>query len=108
MPIYEYHCKSCGKNLEITQKILEAPKKKCPECGGKLEKLMSATSFALKGTGWYKTDYAAKTPNKEEKKEGKKEEKKEEKKPAASEKTSSKPSGESKPAESKPASTSAK
>ena len=62
MPIYEYHCTSCGKNMEIVQKISEAPKKKCPECGGKLEKLMSATSFALKGTGWYKTDYAPKPP----------------------------------------------
>ena len=41
------------------QKISESPLKKCPKCGGKIEKMVSATSFQLKGTGWYKTDYAA-------------------------------------------------
>lgn len=60
MPLYEYRCKSCRKNLEILQKTGEGAKKKCPECGGKLEKLVSPSAFHLKGSGWYKTDYAAK------------------------------------------------
>ena len=60
MPIYEYHCHKCGKDFDIIQKISEPLKKKCEECGGKLEKLLSNPSFQLKGTGWYKTDYAAK------------------------------------------------
>lgn len=60
MPLYEYQCQGCGKHLEIMQKMSEPPKKKCPECGGKLEKLISASGFQLKGSGWYKTDYASK------------------------------------------------
>ena len=59
MPLYEYQCQSCKKQLEIMQKISDPPKKKCPECGGKLTKLISASGFQLKGTGWYKTDYAS-------------------------------------------------
>lgn len=69
MPLYEYHCDGCGKNLEIMQKISEAPKKKCPECGGKLEKILSSSSFHLKGTGWYKTDFAGAPAKKEPKKD---------------------------------------
>lgn len=67
MPIYEYQCQKCEKVFEITQKITEAPKKKCPECSGKLEKLLSAPAFHLKGGGWYVTDFAGKkTDNKGE------------------------------------------
>lgn len=86
MPLYEYHCNGCGKNLEIQQKISEPVKKKCPECGGKLKKQISASGFQLKGTGWYKTDYAFKSSESksesksETKPESKKEEKKDEKK----------------------------
>lgn len=59
MPLYEYLCQSCKKQHEIMQKMSEAPKKKCPECGGKMSKLISSSGFQLKGSGWYKTDYAA-------------------------------------------------
>ncbi len=59
MPIYEYECRSCGKNHEIMQRYTDAPLTECPSCGGPLRKLISNTSFVLKGTGWYKTDYAS-------------------------------------------------
>lgn len=59
MPLYEYNCESCKKNFEFMQKISETPIKKCPECGGQLAKLISSPAFHLKGTGWYKTDYAS-------------------------------------------------
>jgi putative FmdB family regulatory protein len=59
MPIYEYACDKCGV-FETTQRITEQPLKKCPTCKGKVKKLMSSTSFQLKGTGWYVTDYGGK------------------------------------------------
>ncbi len=59
MPIYEYQCENCG-HFELTQKITENPLKRCPTCKGKVKKLISNTSFQLKGTGWYLTDYARK------------------------------------------------
>jgi putative FmdB family regulatory protein len=71
MPIYEYECRKCKAHVEILQKITDKPLAKCRKCGGKLEKQWSATSFQLKGTGWYATDYAAKkTGAVEEKKSG--------------------------------------
>lgn len=60
MPIYEYHCTACDENFEVTQKISDAPLGACPRCDGKVEKLISQSSFVLKGSGWYKTDYASK------------------------------------------------
>jgi putative FmdB family regulatory protein len=57
MPLYEYHCSKCGKNFEVIQKFSDAPLTTHEECGGKVEKLMSAPSFHLKGSGWYVTDY---------------------------------------------------
>src|SRR5437868_3525186 len=59
MPIYEYRCEKCG-DFEVTQRITEDPLKKCPTCKRKVRKLMSNTSFQLKGSGWYVTDYARK------------------------------------------------
>lgn len=58
MPIYEYVCQKCGHHLEILQKITDKDLAKCPECKGKLEKIFSQTSFQLKGSGWYVSDYA--------------------------------------------------
>jgi putative FmdB family regulatory protein len=59
MPIYEYNCQKCG-TFETTQRITDKPLAKCPTCKGKVRKLISNTSFQLKGTGWYVTDYARK------------------------------------------------
>jgi putative FmdB family regulatory protein len=57
MPIYEYHCQRCGV-FEVTQRITESPLVSCPTCEGEVRRLISATSFVLKGSGWYATDYA--------------------------------------------------
>lgn len=58
MPIYEYHCKNCGHQFEIMQKITETPSINCVKCGkNTLEKIISSTQFQLKGTGWYATDF---------------------------------------------------
>ncbi len=59
MPIREYKCKDCGNYIEIIQGVNEKPLEKCGKCGGKLEKLISNSSFVLKGSGWYKTDYGS-------------------------------------------------
>ena len=59
MPMREYKCKDCGNYVEVIQGINEKPLEKCEKCGGKLEKLISNSSFVLKGSGWYKTDYAS-------------------------------------------------
>ena len=58
MPIYEYQCTACGHRLDELQKFSDAPLTDCPEChAAALQKLVSATSFQLKGTGWYATDF---------------------------------------------------
>jgi len=57
MPMYEYQCESCEKVHEIIQKFSDAPLTECPECKGPMSKLISRSSFALKGSGWYTTDY---------------------------------------------------
>jgi len=57
MPIYEYHCPKCG-TFETTQRITEPALRRCPTCKSKVERMISATSFVLKGSGWYATDYA--------------------------------------------------
>src|SRR5690348_11259047 len=71
MPIYEYQCSKCGRVHEIWQKISEKPLTKCPDCKGKIERLISATAFALKGSGWYKTDYERKGKKKDKEKSDK-------------------------------------
>ena len=60
MPIYEYQCVKCNAHVEAMQKMTDKPLTKCRKCGGRLEKQWSSTSFQLKGSGWYMTDYAAK------------------------------------------------
>jgi len=60
MPVYEYRCDACGKELEVMQRITESPLEECPSCDGRLHRLISNTAFILKGTGWYATDYARK------------------------------------------------
>ena len=61
MPIYEYRCTSCGEAVEVIQKLSDKPLGKCPRCSGKLEKLISRTSFHLKGGGWFGEDYSRKS-----------------------------------------------
>ncbi len=57
MPIYEYKCTKCNQQFEVMQKMSDAPITNCSVCGGELKKLITNTSFVLKGSGWYVTDY---------------------------------------------------
>lgn len=59
MPVYEYECKECDKVFEVQQRISEDPLKNCPECNGEVKKLVSMSSFQLKGGGWYSDGYAS-------------------------------------------------
>lgn len=63
MPIYEYECQDCGKQFEALQGISEKPLKKCKYCQGPAKRLISQSSFALKGGGWYQDGYS-KQPSK--------------------------------------------
>jgi len=68
MPIYEYECAACRRTFEAWQKIDERPVEKCGHCGSsKVSRLISQSSFHLKGSGWYVTDYARKDKGKAEK-----------------------------------------
>ena len=61
MPIYEYRCGACGEHLETMQGINDDPLTTCPACGADLlKRLISSTSFVLKGSGWYQSDYGSK------------------------------------------------
>jgi putative FmdB family regulatory protein len=57
MPIYEYECSECGQIEEAFQKMSDPPLSKCKHCQGGLHKILSQSSFHLKGSGWYVTDY---------------------------------------------------
>lgn len=61
MPIYEYRCQKCGKELELLHKVSDPAPTVCPECNaeGSLERLVSRTSFQLKGGGWYSDLYSS-------------------------------------------------
>lgn len=61
MPFYEYECTKCHHHTEVFQKISDKPITKCEKCNGKVKKLISQSSFHLKGSGWYVTDYASKS-----------------------------------------------
>lgn len=63
MPIYEYHCEKCGELFEMILRVSDAQPKRCRKCGGKLVKQISNTTFILKGSGWYATDYGKKSIN---------------------------------------------
>jgi putative FmdB family regulatory protein len=60
MPLYEYLCKKCGHRFEEIKKFSDKQPKKCPECGGVIEQVISAPAVQFKGSGWYVTDYAKK------------------------------------------------
>lgn len=97
MPIYEYRCQRCG-DFEVTQRITDKPLRHCPSCKAKVKKLISNTSFQLKGSGWYITDYARKEKAPKEKAPA--EAAKGDGKGAPSSDGGEKPSGEKKPAKS--------
>lgn len=61
MPLYEYECKKCGHRFEKIQKFSDKMVRKCPECGGQVEQMISAPAVQFKGSGWYVTDYAKKS-----------------------------------------------
>ncbi|PIS37278.1 MAG: transcriptional regulator [Nitrospirae bacterium CG08_land_8_20_14_0_20_52_24] len=64
MPIYEYKCNDCGDEFEVTQGIEDPPLNECRVCGGPVQRLISFTSFSLKGGGWYTDGYTAGSGNK--------------------------------------------
>jgi putative FmdB family regulatory protein len=100
MPIYEYRCEHCG-DFEEMQRISDPPLDRCPQCRRKVRRLISQTSFQLKGTGWYVTDYArAGAGNGGKKDSDKAPDKPAEGKPAEAKSETKKETSESKPASS--------
>ncbi len=61
MPLYEYQCDACAHRFEKIQKFSDPPLEVCPQCGGKVQKLLSSPAIQFKGSGWYVTDYAKKS-----------------------------------------------
>ena len=57
VPTYEYECSGCARTFEVRQRISEAPLERCPECGGRIHRVLSAAPFILKGSGFYVNDY---------------------------------------------------
>jgi len=96
VPLYEYQCKKCAHRFERIVKFSDPPLKKCPQCGGAVEQLLSAPAAHFKGSGFYSTDYP---------KSGAGTKDAAAKDSAKSEKTDTKPEGS---AESKPAKTESK
>ena len=79
MPLYEYQCKKCGHRFEKIQKFSDKMVKKCPDCGGPVEQMISAPAVQFKGSGWYVTDYPKQSNASASSEGGSKESKKEEK-----------------------------
>jgi putative FmdB family regulatory protein len=94
LPLYEYRCRKCRKHYEKIQKFSDPPLKTCDNCGGSLERLVSAPAIQFKGSGWYVTDYAKKSSSNEAKKS--------EEKPAAEAKTPTEPAKATKSSDTKP------
>ncbi len=69
MPVYEYECPACEKVIEVQQRMSDDPLSQCPDCDGPVKKIMSMSSFKLKGGGWYADGYASTKPKPEKKKE---------------------------------------
>jgi len=61
LPLYPYRCTQCGHRFEKIQKFTDEPETVCPECGGTLERPLTAPGLQFKGAGWYVNDYAAKS-----------------------------------------------
>ena len=79
MPLYEYQCQKCGHRFEKIQKFSDKMVKKCPDCGGPVEQMISAPAVQFKGSGWYVTDYPKQSSASASSEGGSKESKKEEK-----------------------------
>lgn len=95
MPLYEYECKKCGHRFEKIQKFSDKMIKKCPDCGGAVEQVISAPAVQFKGSGWYVTDYAKKShapSSSDSSKEGKESKKEDKPKSESSSKETSKES----------------
>jgi len=93
VPIYEYVCSKCGHEFEVIQSFSDKPIRKCEECGGRVKKKVSQSSFHLKGSGWYVTDYSSKhTGSKPTEKSGSESEKSPEKKKTSDSKSKAKSS----------------
>jgi putative FmdB family regulatory protein len=90
VPLYEYQCKKCKHKFEKIQKFSDPPVRKCPECGGPVEKVMHAPNVQFKGTGWYVTDYGGKDKSEKSKQEGSSEKSGSEKKEATAKEDGSK------------------
>jgi putative FmdB family regulatory protein len=94
MPLYEYQCKKCHHRFERIQKFSDPHVKKCPDCGGPVEQVVSAPAVQFKGSGWYVTDYGKKgstgTASSNGESGGKKEDKKESKTESSAKKTEKK------------------
>ena len=63
MPLYEYKCGKCGHRFEKIETVSASETKKCPKCGAKAERQLAAPAIQFKGSGWYVTDYAGKSPS---------------------------------------------
>jgi putative FmdB family regulatory protein len=65
LPLYEYECLSCGERFEALQKFSDSPLTECKFCKGSVKRLLGTPALQFKGTGWYITDYAGKSPKPE-------------------------------------------
>jgi putative FmdB family regulatory protein len=61
LPLYEYKCEKCGHQFEKIEGHNASTTKKCPKCGAKAQRMLSAAAIQFKGSGWYVTDYAKKS-----------------------------------------------
>jgi putative FmdB family regulatory protein len=95
MPIYEYECTQCGQIEEVLQKFSDKPRITCRHCAGRLNKLVSQSSFRLKGSGWYVTDYAKKSTNSSNSSQKETESSSDDSKPTASKSNDSTSNGKS-------------
>jgi putative FmdB family regulatory protein len=98
MPLYEYECKKCHHRFERIQKFSDPHVKKCPDCRGPIEQVITAPSVHFKGSGWYVTDYGKNTSHTRPAKNGESASKKDEK---AKPEEKSKPEAEKKKSEKK-------
>ncbi len=68
MPLFEYECRQCSERVELIQNFSDAPPTHCTKCGGEMKKLFSSPAIQFKGSGFYKTDYGAKSESKSDSK----------------------------------------